>query len=135
LGQIKEGCGLKRFILIVIAAAVGGIMLAWAAAGGQWIKTISVDEFLAGQAQLGERSLQIYGAVLPGTIEQAGGEMRFSLAGKAGRDLRVVYRGSRVDIKDGIEVLVYGRSGSGGTLNASRVLTKCPSKYEKRKES
>lgn len=77
------------------------------------------------------RFMQVHGRIVPGSIDwrPALPELRFTLEWN-GVTLPVVYRGVKPDVfKDGMEAVASGKVRN-GTLQATDVTVKCPSKYE-----
>jgi cytochrome c-type biogenesis protein CcmE len=117
----------------LVAVIVG--TLAWLAVGGinesrTYYKTISeLDQMKS--AALGKR-LRVAGDVEPGSILRRGREVEFVLKQDALR-LKVVYSG--VDplpdtFRDGAQALADGKLDPSGVFQASKIQTKCASKYE-----
>ena len=79
-----------------------------------------------------DRSYQLTGKVLDGSVKREGERLRFSVRDRAGHTaIPVVYDGVVPDpFREGREVIVDGRV-VGGTLVAERdsLVTKCPSKF------
>jgi len=83
-----------------------------------------------------ERSYELTGKVVDGSVRREGERLRFSVRDRAGRTaLPVDYAGVVPDpFREGREVIVKGRV-SDGTLVAERdsLVTKCPSKFTEKK--
>ncbi|RIK44603.1 MAG: cytochrome C biogenesis protein CycJ [Chloroflexi bacterium] len=116
----------------------GGVLLAavaflvFNAMGSSMAYFVTVGEMQASGKDLTGQQLRVGGHVEPGSIARSGfgDELRFSVTDGA-TTLPVVYNGTVPDIfKDDVEVVVEGTMRPDGTLEASSVLTKCPSKFE-----
>ena len=109
--------------------------LVWLAAGGfsetkTYYKTIPELNQM-GASAVGKR-LRVAGDVELGSIERAGGRVRFVLAQEE-RKLRVVYAGSAPlpdTFRDGAQAIADGRMGRDGVFQATKIQAKCASKYE-----
>jgi cytochrome c-type biogenesis protein CcmE len=135
-----RGRSQKIIYLVAFLLLAGG--LAYLVAGGlkqNSVYFLNVSEALArdlgsvGQARLFGK-VQAEG--LSRSDERLG--VAFNLADKENPDktLRIHYGGAVPDsFKPGVEVIVEGRMASGGKhFQADNLMTKCPSKYEKRKD-
>jgi cytochrome c-type biogenesis protein CcmE len=83
-----------------------------------------------------ERSYELTGKVVDGSVRQGSDELRFAIRDRAGSAaVPVVYAGVVPDpFREGREVIVQGRLRE-GTFVAERdsLVTKCPSKFTKEK--
>lgn len=88
-----------------------------------------VGEFLAQQSNLGNEDVRIAGQVAPGSIEQKGLNLKFTITdGQQG--IPVVYRGAVPDsFRTASDITVEGRLGPSGVFEARTLMPKCPSKY------
>ncbi|MDQ4072033.1 MAG: cytochrome c maturation protein CcmE [Actinomycetota bacterium] len=79
-----------------------------------------------------DRSYELTGRVVDGSVRRAGERLRFAVRDRAGQTaIPVVYEGAVPDpFREGREVIVEGRV-AGGKLVAERdsLVTKCPSKF------
>ena len=79
-----------------------------------------------------DRSYELTGKVVDGSVSRAGERLRFAVRDRAGQTaIPVVYEGAVPDpFREGREVIVEGRV-AGGKLVAERdsLVTKCPSKF------
>jgi cytochrome c-type biogenesis protein CcmE len=79
-----------------------------------------------------QRLVRVSGHVVTGTVDWQATDLllRFELQDETGQ-LPVSYHGVRPDMfQDGAQTVVEGRYLANGTLDASSLLLKCPSKYE-----
>ncbi|MGZ5313431.1 MAG: cytochrome c maturation protein CcmE domain-containing protein [Solirubrobacterales bacterium] len=79
-----------------------------------------------------DRTYELTGKVVPGSIQRQGDELRFAVADRDGtKSVPVSYSGTVPDpFRDGREVIVTGKL-EGGTFAGERdsLVTKCPSKF------
>ena len=101
---------------------------------------LTIQEFLPKRDQYGDMPLRVAGRVQAGSIDY---DAKYASAavpsrgvrrlGRPERRCRVTFTGIKPDMfADGRDVIVEGRY-TGGVLEASQVLTSCPSKYEARR--
>ena len=126
-----------RFVFgsMVIVVAIGYLMYTGIRETSSYYLTI--QEFLPRKAEYGNTALRVAGRVQPGSIDYDPRtlRLRFHLAGfsdarQPGLFVSVSFTGIKPDLfADGRDVIVEGRYTE-GVLQASQVLTSCPSKYE-----
>lgn len=84
-----------------------------------------------------DRSYQLTGKVVDGSVRREGERLRFEIRDRAGRTaIPVAYEGVVPDpFREGREVIVTGHV-AGGTLVGERdsLVTKCPSKFTEKKK-
>jgi cytochrome c-type biogenesis protein CcmE len=93
---------------------------------------LTIPELLAKNPQPVGSGLRVTGYPLAESIvwNPAEIEVSFTLA-EAGESLRVVYKGTMPDqLADAQQVVAEGHLDSSGVFYASKLLLKCPSKYE-----
>ena len=135
--QRKNG---KSIYLVALALFLGGLgYLVFSGLSQDSVYFLNVSEALAmDQAQL--HQARLFGKVSARNIQPHEGALgvSFDLIDKMhdGESLRVDYRGAVPDtFKAGVEVIVEGAFRDGDrTFVASSLITKCPSKYEKKSE-
>lgn len=113
----------------VMAAAILFLTLTTFANAAEYYYNVDQLATLA-PAQAG-RFMQVHGTVVEGSVDwrPATPELRFALAWN-GHSVPVVYRGVKPDVfRAGLQAVAAGRL-EGGTLVATDVTVKCPSKYE-----
>ena len=121
----------KRLRMVVGLLAVVGLFYVFmgsATQGGSWF--MEVDQAVAATVAP-DRPIRVKGDVLVGSYVHTEGttEHRFSIAGK--HTMPVYYNGPMPDVfAEGREVVVEGFKRADGTLEATEVIAKCPSKYE-----
>ena len=119
----------------VIVGAIGYLMYTGIRETSSYYLTI--QEFLPRKAEYGNTALRVAGRVQSGSIDYDPRSLRlrfhlaaFSDAAQAGMSVPVSFTGIKPDMfADGRDVIVEGRY-TDGVLQASQVLTSCPSKYE-----
>jgi cytochrome c-type biogenesis protein CcmE len=120
----------KRKIRLVVALSAAVLL-----AAGLIYTSFSASSEVKEPSQAGDcadRSCDLTGKVVPGTVRHQGEQLRFRLADRDGSDsVPVSYTGVVPDpFRDGREVIVTGRLEE-DTFVAERdsLITKCPSKF------
>jgi cytochrome c-type biogenesis protein CcmE len=132
---------------IAVAIIVGTIVaLAYTGIGANQSYYVKIGEVLLPENQGGmgdkahHRQLRVEGFVVPGTIEQNGTNVTFTMnefeshspnAAK-GKTIKVVYKGSEPPpdtFKDDSQALAMGTYGYDGVIHANVLQAKCASKY------
>lgn len=114
----------------VMIAAVGFLVVNAMGSSMAYFQTVSELE-ASGRGVNGE-AVRVGGDVLPGSIDRApmSTELRFTMT-DGSSTLPVVYLGVVPDIfSEEVEVVAEGTIADDGTLHATRLLTKCPSRFE-----
>ena len=120
----------KHIIIIILLVVSAG--LAYDSVSNYVNPYIPVSDIAANQAQYEGKSLQIIGAVEPGSlIRTDDGSISFTLIDDGG-SIKVTYRGvPPQNLEDeGNQVVVLGTLGDEGEIESTQLLVKCPSKYE-----
>jgi cytochrome c-type biogenesis protein CcmE len=115
-----------KLILAVVAVVLVVLWLAlFLTVGGDfYVPVEGADEALAA----GE-SVRVGGQVAPGSLQQEGELVTFTVTGESGAELAVAYHGAYPErLGPYEEVVVYGARGADGTFEATQVLIKCPDK-------
>lgn len=90
----------------------------------------SVSEVAGATSTFMNQQIQMIGNVVNGSIQIVSQELTFKI-GDETAELKVVYSGAAPqNFMEGIEVVISGRLISGDTFEATKILTKCPSKYQ-----
>lgn len=127
--QMKRRLVVATGVIVVVLA----IVLAVVGNGGS-ARSLSIADALGGSGS-GER-VQVTGNVVDNSYSTEGGVLAFSIydpAGDPSQTLAVRYEGAASStFGNGVTAICTGRlSDDGGlVLNASELVTKCPSKYE-----
>lgn len=115
--------GIIVVVLIVVLAVVGGSTAA---------KSISVAQAADG-SHANER-VQVSGNVVENSFETSGNMLTFAIYdpdGDASVHLSVSYEGGvAATFGNDVTAICTGKIGDDGVLNATELVTKCPSKYE-----
>jgi cytochrome c-type biogenesis protein CcmE len=126
----------KKLILggIVVFGAMT-LLVAFAVMGNS-MPNLKVREIVAKGSELHGRTLTVDGNVVAGSIERHSKPLMVKFAVRdfenPAATLPVVYRDAPPDtFKDGAKVHLQGVIDQQGVLQADKMLTQCPSKYEK----
>jgi cytochrome c-type biogenesis protein CcmE len=120
--------GVTAIILIAIVAAVYGLRPSVAAYE-------TVTQIAKGGIKAGDR-VKVGGAVVAGSWNKQSNPMKFTIreegdTGGTGATLKVVYSGAAPNtFGDGVVAIVTGQLDAKGVVQASEMITKCPSKYQ-----
>lgn len=117
-------------VAAVLLAAVG--FLVFNAMGSSMAYFQTVGELKSSGQGLDGEQIRVGGGVEPGSIEERAlsDELRFTITDGT-NTLPVVYDGVVPDIfMEDVEVVAEGTIGPDGTMVATKLLTKCPSRFE-----
>ena len=120
----------KHIIIVILLAVSAG--LAYDSISNYMNPYIPVTDIEANQARYVGKSLQIIGAVEPGSLNRTDdGSISFTLIDNGG-SIKVTYRGVPPQNleQEGNEIVVLGTLDSDGKIESTQLLVKCPSKYE-----
>lgn len=119
--------GVTAIILIAVAAILFGT------AQKEGARQLGVGEIAADTSLVGER-VKVGGSVVPGSWDKKSNPMRFEIreeGEKSGPTLKVVYSGQVPStFGDDVAAIITGTLKEGGLIEATDMITKCPSKYE-----
>ena len=121
--------GVTAVILIAIAAVV----IMSGNAGGAY--SSSVADVTKDQSLVGKR-VKVGGSVVPASWDKQSNPMRFTIRDEkdsagSGPTVKVVYTGNVPStFGDGVVAIVTGELAADGSIKATEMITKCPSKYE-----
>ena len=123
-----------RLKLVIAGVILIGAFSYLAFAGMQngWVYFVSVEQFTQ-DAQFHNQRVRVHGKVAADGFDASKSLLtaRFSLTGKGGESVPVVYRGVVPDLFEaGRDVVVEGRRDAAGVFQADVLMTKCASKYE-----
>jgi cytochrome c-type biogenesis protein CcmE len=134
----EEGSRRGWVLLGGLGVMVAGILgLFFTSSEDAVVYAYGVDELQARQADLGQRQVRVMGTLVSGTLVRRDNpcEYRFKM-NKGDAELPVYYAQCVVpdtfrDVKGvQVEVTAEGRMTADGHLEASKIMAKCPSKYE-----
>lgn len=115
--------GVIVIVLVIVLAVVGGSSSA---------KTVSIEE--ATNGSMVDQKIQVSGNVVENSYETVDNVLTFDIYnpdGDASKQLRVRYAGGvSATFGNDVTAICTGKIGEDGVLNASELVTKCPSKYE-----
>ena len=115
--------------VVVLTLAIGYLVLSTVQSSSAYYMT--VGELKAGLTALKDKKVRIVGTLVGDSVEWDARQLQldFDIIDDSGQ-LPVSYKGARPDmLQDGAETIVEGRYID-GTLQATNLLLKCPSKYE-----
>ncbi len=120
--------------VVIIIAALAYLLVSGFRESSVYYMTVS--EVLEQKGEIQGQGLRVSGYVNPATIDWDAQAIRVSFTMVEGSDsLRVHYNGVKPDqLADAQQVLAEGKLAEDGSFNASKLLLKCPSKYETRLE-
>ena len=114
---------------VVVVAAIGLLMFKGLGDATVYFKT--ADEAVADKDELGSRRFRVEGAVVTGSVRQAGDEVTFQLI-SAGETVPVVHRGDPPELfKPGIPVVLEGH-WQGDVYASDRIMVKHTSEYREK---
>jgi cytochrome c-type biogenesis protein CcmE len=122
--------GVTAIILLAVVA-----LLASGVFGGNTAYYRTVPEIASDSELVGER-IKVGGTVVAGSWDQKQNPMTFVIRDEAdsqevGPELTVVYSGAvPATFGDGVTAIITGELAEDGTISATEMITKCPSKYE-----
>lgn len=122
--------GVTAIILLAVVA-----LLASGVFSGNTAYYRTVPEIAEDRELVGER-VKVGGIVVTGSWDQKQNPMTFVIRDEMDKDetgpeLKIVYNGAvPATFGDGVTAIITGELGADGTISASEMITKCPSKYE-----
>ncbi len=133
MGRLHMNRSTKRRLIIVtfVIAAAFAIILAVVGGGGA-AKTIDVAQAMSGT--YANKRVQVTGTVVDDSYTSSANTLTFSVydpSGDTSDDLVVTYTGAApATFGNGIVAICTGTLDEDGSLQATELVTKCPSKYE-----
>ena len=124
----SRGSRVRLVVGLLLAVGAFYLIVGSMTEGGAYFYT--VDE--AAVQPVSDKLIRVKGKVVNGTysVNETTNEHRFTITEKE-KTMPVYYKGALPDVfKEGAEVVATGKRDEGGTLVASEVTAKCPSKYE-----
>ncbi|MCL6515810.1 cytochrome c maturation protein CcmE [Alicyclobacillus sp.] len=119
-------------LLVVIAAVIGVLIQTAATKAATYYLTVN-ELYREGQSAIGKEAT-VSGTIVGSTVrwDPAARVLRFEVRDDpTSRALPVIYHGDRPDdFSNDWPVVVTGRLGADGEFVASKLLIKCPSKYQ-----
>lgn len=119
-------------VTAVIIALISGLTYYALSGKGSLAYFKTVKEIKADKSLVGE-SIRVGGRVLPGTRSRGPEGLKFAI-GDAGERMWVTYKGGEPStFGDNVQVIAEGELKSQDRLEATNLVTKCPSKFENKK--
>ncbi|HEX9970450.1 MAG TPA: cytochrome c maturation protein CcmE [bacterium] len=118
-------------LIIVIVVA----FLFWSGMKDSSVYFLTVEEFFAQIDQMEGKGTRINGDIVPGSIKWDAPNLLLTFQLTDGNNvLNVRHKGVAPDtFQEGLSVVVEGKYEN-GIFNATQIMTKCPSKYEAKRE-
>jgi cytochrome c-type biogenesis protein CcmE len=130
----RRGLVLLGGLGVIIAGILG---LFFTSSEDAVVYAYGVDELQARQADLGQRQVRVMGTLVSGTLVRRDSPCEYRFKMNKGDAVLPVYYAQCVvpdtfrDVKGvEVEVTAEGRMSADGHLEASKIMAKCPSKYE-----
>jgi cytochrome c-type biogenesis protein CcmE len=120
-------------VTVVILAAIAALVVYTANVQGAKTETVTS---IAKDSSLVGKQVKVGGAVVAGSWNKQSNPMKFTIREESdktggGPTLKVVYTGTVPNtFGDGVVAIITGKMGADGVINATDMITKCPSKYE-----
>ena len=122
----------KRLVIVTLLIVMIAVVVLAVVGSGGAAKTMNVSDAIGGK-YIGDR-VQVSGTVAAGSYVSSGSGISFNVFDPEGDTkamLHVVYEGAvPATFGDGVTAISTGTIQKDGTLLASEMITKCPSKYE-----
>lgn len=118
--------------VVILVAVVTAVLLSGTKQGAVYsdVKAVTSDSSLIG------KRVKVGGTVIAGSWDKKSNPMTFTIRAEndtsgTGPTLKVVYTGAAPStFGDGVVAIVTGKLGDDGVLQATEMITKCPSKYQ-----
>lgn len=127
----------KLIIALIVVVGTLGLLIRTAVTKASTFYVTVAQLYQEGPSALHEQST-VSGTIIGSTVQWSpeSSVLHFSIQdNKGGRALPVVFHGTRPDdFSNNWPVIVTGTMQSGGTFQASKLLIKCPSKYNAAKQ-
>jgi len=125
----------KKLVIGGLIILIVVIYLFWSGMKDSSAYFLTVEEFFNQIDQVQGRGLRINGDIVPGSIKWDAKNIMLTFQLTDGKKaLNVRHNGIAPDtFQEGLSVVIEGKYEN-GTFNATQIMTKCPSKYEAKKE-
>ena len=126
----------RRFFPVLIACIIGAIaifVVRTSSMSGGGTFSLKVSDVVGAPKAFVDRQVKVEGTIEPGTVRTGKNEfdIYFGLSDSDGRQVQVHYTKVLPDpFKEGRSASVEGVLSESGTIEASRLTVKCPSKYK-----
>ena len=122
----------KRYLIGAAIIAIAAGYLLYLSFSGSVSYYVTVSEFYDRDTELYDTDIRVAGKVADSLIEWNPEDLELKFAITEGGDtMSVIYKGAKPGGFDaGISILAEGKYHSDGIFRATRLIMKCPSKYE-----
>lgn len=121
----------RRLVAVAVVVVAAISLLVFKGLGDATVYFKTADEAVADKDELGSRRFRVEGAVVTGSVRQAGDEVTFELI-SAGETVPVVHRGDPPELfKPGIPVVLEGH-WRGDVYASDRIMVKHTSEYREK---
>jgi len=114
-------------VAVVLVATIG--FVAWGMLNLFVDPYLSVDDVVENPENYMDRTIQVKGEYVNGSLSQTLDNVTLILAGE-NHTITVLLVGEVPDLIDGQEIVAIGTLESASLIRATSILTSCPSKYE-----
>ncbi len=128
----RKSKSMAPMVIVVAVVAIGLAVVGTSTSGGAGMYNYSLEQLATAGAEAAGRDIKVAGKVAKGSVrgEPASKTFRFDLEDGQGHKLTIAYDRLLPDpFEEGRDAIVQGRLEE-GTLVASNLTVKCPSRYE-----
>ena len=126
-----------RLAVIGFVIVLALVYLAYTAFSSNTVYYLTVDEFLAGEADADGNSVRVVGKLVPDSVQMVPGTTSsfFSITDE-GQVLTATYDGVFPELffNPHSDVVLEGRNGEEGVFQTDQIIVKCPSKFRALRE-
>lgn len=123
----------NRLIVVTVILAIVIAVLIWQSSLGSYSYYKTVSELKNDRSLVGVQ-VRVGGLVVKNSLKRDSSGYNFLISDKAG-SIRINYDGVMPQtFGEGIQVVAEGIYTSGGQLDASKIITKCPTKYRSKQK-
>lgn len=125
----------KRFVIGIVIIILVVAYLFWSGMKESSVYFLTVGEFSEQQHKLIGKGIRINGDIVPGSIQWDAANLILTFQLTDGKNtVNVRHKGVAPDtFSEAVSVVVEGKYQD-GIFEATQIMTKCPSKYEAKKE-
>lgn len=128
----RKNKSMAPLVIVIAVVAIGLAVVGTSTSGGAGMYNYSLEQLATAGAEAAGRDIKVAGKVAKGSVrgEPASKSFRFDLEDGQGHKLPIAYDRLLPDpFEEGRDAIVQGRLEN-GTLVASNLTVKCPSRYE-----
>lgn len=123
----------NRLIVVTVILAIVSAVLIWQSSLGSYSYYKTVSELKNDRSLVGVQ-VRVGGLVVKNSLKRDSSGYHFLISDKAG-SIRINYDGVMPQtFGEGIQVVAEGIYGSNNQLDASKIITKCPTKYQSKQK-